>query len=194
MNSTAAPRSSQPGWTLSWTTTWFWTAELTAHPSSARLPWLAATGLMAAAAAATHPSWPWGWPLRPNAALGHNWAVTASQEAKGAVHTVNCEEPCGIRRCASQLRNRIFLVFFPPGSRPGGRHTSHVGHHPASSSKRICPDRSSGAKSRIAACPQSANRVNFCHCRHEKHRYKTHNQWVQAVYSSGVPLLRFKFI
>ena len=30
-----------------------------------------------------------------------------------------------------------------------------------------CPDRSSRAKSRIAAGPQSANRVNFCDCRHE---------------------------
>ena len=30
-----------------------------------------------------------------------------------------------------------------------------------------CPDRSSRAKSRIAAGPQSVNRVNFCDCRHE---------------------------
>ena len=65
----------------------------------------------------------------------------------------------------SSETGKMILLFFRDRDRVAV--TRHKWAPPRFFFEIYCPDRSSRAKSRIAAGPQSANRVNFCDCRHE---------------------------
>ena len=75
----------------------------------------------------------------------------------------------GSNACAdvhpSSETGKMVLVFFRDSDRVAV--TRHKWAPSRFFFEMYCPDRSSRAKSRIAAGPQSANRVNFCDCRHE---------------------------
>ena len=87
------------------------------------------------------------------------------------LHTGSTElwDPRNPQKCVRRLdvhpsseTGKMILVFFRDRDRVAV--TRHMWAPPRFFLEMDCPDRSSGAKSRIAAGPQSANRVIFCDC------------------------------